>query len=367
MTLSNERNKLKLRQVCFIFIALTPVTKISLLPSVAASFLEEQLWLGILINFVLDFIVLFAILLLLKKHDNAPIFDVVEQKLSPTCAKILFFLYSIFFFLKAIIPLLEQQDYVQNTLYEVTPTVLVFLPFFAVSFYTSLKELKILGRCVDISIWFTLLGLGLVLFLAVPICKIERLMPIIQKPTYKLIKGPFSTIIWFSDSVYMLIFAGHFLNQKQRALKISLSYLSGAVLIIVLAIIFYGAFGPIAKTRFWAIPELTIFSIAIANATRFDYIAIFLLLFSQVFAIILPIFSSVKCLQLALNLKRSIIPASIINGLLFLFVILFSNRLFKVFGVIVNVFGWIFICFGYVVPILLLLLPRGTKNAPLKA
>lgn len=357
---------LKIRQICFIFLALTPVTKISLLMSVTASFLEEQLWVGAIINFALDFLVLFAILQFSKKHENTPLYNVLENTFSSRFAKVIFFLYAVFFFIKSTIPLLEQQDYVQNTLYETTPTVLVFLPFFAVSVFATLKPIKILGRCADISIWFTALGLLLVFFLSAPICKLERLLPILQKPTYRLIKGPFSTIIWYSDASYMLVFLGHFHKEKKQNLKISLSFIFGALAIVLLMVIFYGVFGPIAKTRFWAIPDLTIFSIAIANATRFDYIAIFLLLFSQVFAIIVPVFLCVKCLETAFNLKNALIPAIIVNAFLFVFVIVFSNMLFRVFNVLVNVLGWIFIVFGYLLPVLLLLIPKGDNYARIK-
>ncbi len=357
---------LKLRQICFIFLALTPVTKISLLMSVTASLLEEQLWVGAIINFALDYLVLLAILRFSNKHENTPLYNVLENTFSQRFAKATFLLYAVFFFIKSTIPLLEQQDYVQNTLYETTPTVLVFLPFFAVSFFAALKPIKILGRCADISVWFTLSGLLLVFFLSAPICKFSRLLPIIQKPTYRLIKGPFSTIVWYSDASYMLVFLGHFHKEKKQTLKLGLSYLAGALSIVLLSVIFYGVFGPIAKTRFWAIPELTIFSIAIANATRFDYIAIFLLLFSQVFAIILPIFLCVKCLETAFNIKNAMIPTIIVNTLLFVFLIVFSNMLFRVFNVLVNVLGWIFIVCGYLLPFLLLLIPKGDNYARVK-
>ncbi|MBR7136114.1 MAG: GerAB/ArcD/ProY family transporter [Clostridia bacterium] len=358
MTGLNEKNKLKLRQVCFILLAFVPVTKISLLPAIIAGLCEEQLWAATVINVLLDLLVILSIMALLKKHGNTPIFTVVEKSLSKPLARALYLGYGLYFLIKAVLPLLEQQDYIQNVLYEVTPSVVIFLPFFIVSFYTSLKGMKIIGRCADVACFVTAMGLGLVLFLSVLNGNYKNLLPIVQKPTYRLINGCFSTLPWYSDGVYMLMFIGHFYEEKRQTGKVFFSYLSGGVFTVFIMVTFYAVFGPIAKTQYLAVPEMTIFSVAIANAARFDYVGIFLLLFSQVFAIILPVFLSVKCFERALSLKNSLWPAIIVNGALAIFVTVFDNKLFTVLDFIVKSLWPVFVLFGYLLPPTLLLIPK---------
>ncbi len=362
MTSLNERNKLKLRQICYIFLAFMPVTKIALLPSVLAGFCEETLWVSALLSFSCDILVLFAILRLAEKHDNSTLYYILERNFSNKAAKVIYFFYGIYFMIKAVVPLLEQQDYVHNTLYEISPSILIFLPFFLVSFYLSLKGLKIIGRCADACIWLTGAGFLTVFFLSLPKADFSNILPIIQKPTYKPVIGSFRSVIWYSDSIYMLLFMGHFKKEKMFRAKIIGSYSLAAAIIIFFMITFYSSFTSIAKTRFFATPELTIYSLAITNSARFDYIAIFILMFSQVFAIMLPIFLATKCFERAFGLQKALFSAIAVNLSLAVFTVLFTGKLFAVLAVITEYFSYVFIIFGYVVPFLLLLVPKVSKN-----
>lgn len=357
----NEKNKLKLRQICFIFLAFTPVTKIALLPSVLAGFCGERLWISATISFSLDIAVILAAFKLCKKHGNETVFHILERATSKTFARIVYFGYGLYFILKALVPILEQQDYVHNTLYEISPSVLIFLPLFLVSFYMSLKGLKIIGRCADACIFLTATGFFMVFLLSVSSADFTNLLPIIQKPTYKPVIGSFKSVIWFSDSVYMTLFLGHFKEEKHQTLKVTLSYVGVFIVVTFFLILFYATFSSISETRFFATPELTIYSLAITNSARFDYIAIFILMFSQVFAIILPIFLATKCFERAFGLKRALIPAIIVNAALAIFTVIFTGKLFEILAVISDYFSYAFIFFGYVIPFLLLLIPKEKK------
>lgn len=357
----NEKNKLKIRQICFIFLAFMPVTKIALLPSVLAGFCAERLWVSAILSFSLDTIVIFIALYLCNKHGNQTLFYILEKSFSKTVAKCVYCGYGIYFILKAVVPLLEQQDYVHNTLYEISPSVLIFLPLFLVSFYQSIKGLKIIGRCADACVWLTAIGLGMVFFLSVSEADFTNILPIIQKPTYKPVIGSFKSVIWYSDSVYMLLFLGHFKEEKHQVFKIVGSYILSSVVIVLFLILFYSCFSSVADTRFFATSELTIYSLAITNSARFDYIAIFLLMFSQVFAIILPIFLATKCFERAFGLKQALIPAIIINLILAIFTVLFTGKLFQVLAVIADYLSYLFIFFGYTIPVLLVFIPKEKK------
>lgn len=357
----NEKNKIKVRQICFIFLAFMPATKISLLPSVLAGFADERLWVSALLGFVFDIAVIFIAMALCKKHDNRTVYNILESKVSPLFAKAVYFGYGIYFILKALVTLLEQQDYIQNTLYEIAPSAYVFLPFFILSFYQSLKGLKILGRCADACIYLTALGILLTFLLSVPTADFTNMLPIIQKPTYKPVIGTFKSVIWFSDSVYVLLFLGHFKEEKNQTLKISLSYAGASVVVIFFMVVFYSAFGSVADTRFFATAELTVYSLKLTNSTRIDYLAIFLLMFSQVFAITMPVYLSTKCFERVFNLKKALIPSIVVNFSLAAFTLVFRGKLFAVLKVFSTYFSYVFIFFGYLLPLLLLLIPKEKK------
>lgn len=363
MMSQNEKNKIKLRQICFIFLAFMPATKIALLPSVLAGFADEKLWVSALIGFLFDIAVLLIAMRICKKHDNCTVYYLLESHFSPALAKAVYFGYGVYFILKALVPLLEQQDYIQNTLYEITPSIFVFLPFFFLSFYQSLKGLKILGRAADACIYLTALGLMLTFFLSVPTADFTNMLPIIQKTTYKPVIGAFKSVIWFSDSVYILLFLGHFKTEKRQTLKVTLSYGTASLAVIIFMVIFYSAFSSVADTRFFATSELTIYSLKLTNSARIDYLAVFLLMFSQVFAITLPIYLSTKCFERAFGLKKALIPAITINACLAVFTVVFRGKLFTVLKVFSDYLSYVFIFFGYVLPATLLLIPKEKKHA----
>ncbi len=359
---TSERNKLKTRQICFVFLAMTPVTKLTLLPSVLAKYAGEQLWFSALINFALDGAVLLSILLLGKKHPKTTVYDVVRLNLGQFWAKAVYSIYALYFFLKAFIPLLEQQDYVQNTLYEVTPNVITFLPFFIVSTYACLTGMKILGRCADVNVWVFFTAIALVFYLSLSSGDYSNLLPIIQKPGYKPLNASLNSLVWFSDGVYALLFLGHFENEKRDRTKIVGCFLAQALIVCLFLAVFFAVFGPVAEAMYLAVPQMTIFSVTVANIARFDYLAVFLLLFSQVLAAILPIYLSSKCLEVVLGTKKSILPALVVNVILAALLLIFSNKLFSVFQVIKKYFVWFFIAFGYILPPLLLLIPKRRVN-----
>ena len=123
--------QLKTRQVCFFALAFIPVSKIFFMPSVMANCANQDMWLSVLFSFIIDFTVLSFCLYACKKN-NLTFFDLVENTFGKKGAKIVCFIFVIYFLLKAVLPLNEHKDYVELTLYTLMPTKLYFLPFFIV-------------------------------------------------------------------------------------------------------------------------------------------------------------------------------------------------------------------------------------------
>ena len=121
--------QLKSRQVCFFLIAFMPISKLFVLPSILAGFSAEDMWLSTVFNLFLDFLTLLAVVYACKKSKQT-FFNLLENNFGKTGMKIVLSLYLIYFTLKAILPINEQKDYVELTLYTLKPTIYYFLPFF---------------------------------------------------------------------------------------------------------------------------------------------------------------------------------------------------------------------------------------------
>jgi hypothetical protein len=113
--IDKNQYELSFRQVRLFLIALVPVSKMFMLPSILAKHANEDLWISALFNFSLDFITLFFVVLSCKNAKNTLI-GTLEEKFGKAQTKILFCFYLIYFLLKSLNPINDQEDYVEQTL-----------------------------------------------------------------------------------------------------------------------------------------------------------------------------------------------------------------------------------------------------------
>lgn len=361
----NKKNMLNVRQICFLYAALAPVTKLSLYPCFLSKYAESSLWISALLGFFFDYLVIAAAFFISRRHPDKTLYAILEERLGEFAARAVFLIYAIFFFVKATLPLIEQKTYIENTLYEIMPSSFVFYPFFILSVFACLKGMKIYGRIADIAVFVTAAGLIVALALTVPVADYTNLLPVFDKPFYSVINGTFRSVIWHSDGVYMLMFLGHFKREKCYEKKISLAYFAAAIGSVAFVATYYAIYGGIAKSQTFALPASTVFAISATNVGRFDFFSIFLLLFSQVFATVFPLFAATKCLERVFGLSTAAIPAAIVNALLFIFTIFFGKRIFAVMAFAENFLSYYLVAVSAAITLLAILIPRR-KNEVIK-
>ena len=326
----NEKNLIKVRQVCFIYLAFVPVNKFIFMPATLASLAQEQFWVSLIANFLIDGLILWLILFVSEKKQCQTLYNTLDSSYGKVGAKIIYALLAVYFLIKSVVPIFEHKAYVESTLYEMMPHGVIFFTFFIVSTYLCLKGLKTLGRCADIAIWITAAGLIVGLFLSVGYADYSNILPIFQKPAYKLVNASLGTLMWHGDAMYMFLMIGHFRPEKLYKTKITASYFAGTLVATFCIVTFYGVYGAIAASQNYAFSAVSVFSVIVTNIGRFDFISVFLVLFSQVFSIALPLVMATKCLERVFSTKRSILHAFIINGIVVILTILFSNQVLKI-------------------------------------
>lgn len=345
-------NQLKTRQICLFIIAFFPIVKIFIMPSFIAQSANEDLWISALINILLDAVTLFFIVWTYKKTKQS-FFEILESVFGKIGAKIIAVLYFIVFMLKVIVPLNEQKDYVELTLYTLMPSKYYFLPMFAVAFFLCCKKLRVLGRASDILWFFTILGMGLLIFLALPNSDFGAILPIGANGFSNIIKGSYKTLLWHGDVIYLLFFIGQFKFNKKDGLKIFLSFVVSSVIIIIFLIIFYAVFTSIAFRQRFALTEISKYSAVINNIGRFDYLGIVLILFSNVFALSLPLFFSCRILNYVCGFSRQWIAPCIVVFTQFAIMIIFKQFYASIENLILSYGGILFILFANVFPAIL--------------
>ena len=360
--MTDQKNLLKVRQICFMIIALLPVTKFAFFPGFSADMVGEGLWLSAIIGFVVDFGVLALALLLSKKHPERTLYEIVSEGVGEWAAKILFFIYALFFLCKAALPILEKKLYIERTLYEVMPKPFIFYPLFIVSFYACLKGLKIFGRVSDITVGITVLSVALVFALAVPSGDYTNLLPLFKVPVKDLFLSSFRTSLWQTDGIYLLMLLGCFRKERGYAKKIAFSYIGSAIAVVAYLCVFYAIYGAVSASQTFALPSITVFSVNATNAGRFDYIAIFLLLVPQIFSIIIPLFFCTDCLKEVFGAKSRLVPSICVNAGLALFTFLFGHKFNTLLTFTADYLSYFFLFTAVVITVLLLFIPKRRTN-----
>ena len=141
--------KISVRQICFIMLAYTAVSKLLLYPQNLSLACGRDLLFPAAINFGIQAIIVWAVSYLCSRTDKT-FFELIAGTLGSITARIVYGLFALFFIICTIIPLFEQKLYVHAIFYDTVPSLLVFLPFFFLAVYAATKNFENIGRCADI-------------------------------------------------------------------------------------------------------------------------------------------------------------------------------------------------------------------------
>ncbi len=355
------QHQLKTRQVCLFFIAFLPITKLFSLPSVLATHADEDLWISTLINAILDIATLVA-LIFTCKYAKKSFYGMLEDVFGKIGAKIIMGLYFIYFMLKAILPINEQKEYVEFTLYTLLPTTFYFLPFFIVALYCCTKKLRVIGRVSDIMWVVSLIGISLLFVLSISNADFTAILPVGARGAKNICLASLKGAPWFGDSLYLMFFAGEFAYRKKDGVKILLSYLAGILIVIFFMIIFYSIFTSIAHRQRFALTEISKYTTVINNTGRFDYLGILMILLSNFFALSTPLYFGARTLEYICNFKKSWVAPAIVVTIQFIISVFLYQYFYSIENFIVNYAVYFFILMANVLPVFTLLLIKKPKK-----
>ena len=120
-------DKIKVRQICFFLAALMPAAKMLLYPTTLVYRSKNDLLFSALINFALEGGIV-ALTMLLAKKTKMTFFELISNTFGNVTAKIVYALFALFFFGAALLPLMEQKNFVMRVMYENVPSIISLSP-----------------------------------------------------------------------------------------------------------------------------------------------------------------------------------------------------------------------------------------------
>lgn len=358
-------DKIKLRQICFLFAAMMPITKMIVYPATLSYYAQNDLLISAFINFVLEGAVI-ALVMFLASRTDCTFFDLLKNTFGKLGAKIVYGAFALFFVLSALLPLMEEKGFVMQIFYENVPSLLSFAPFFAVGTFACVKGLKTIGRTADIAMPVFAVCFTVLILLSASHADFAALLPVGGSGAKGIFHGSLYGLSWYTDCLLPLFFLGHFKYEKGAAWKVLLSYAIGAAAVLLFLAVFYGIFADIAVRQQNSIAQISKYTTSFTSLGRIDLYFIFALALVLVFYLCVPLQLCVHCIRKIFDDCNPVIPAFAVNALL-LALTIFFNYSFNELQIFYTRYLWAaFALFCYALPALALLLRRTPKGERLR-
>lgn len=334
--------KISVRQICFILLCYNAVNKMLLYPTVLSHYCGRDLLFAALIDFAVQAVVVWAVSFLCSRTDKT-FFQLIEGTFGNIFARIVYGLFALFFLAATLVPLCEQKLYVHTIFYDTVPSLLIFLPFFFFSIYAAGKKFTNIGRSADVCLPVFVISLLFIFSMSVLEIKWNNFLPVLKTPVKTLFGGALGTVFRFAEPCYILMFMGHFKYKKGDAAKLTLSYLGGAVIVMLFLTAFYGIYGDIADSRQFAVSKISLFFPAIDTIGRIDLIALYILEIVMLFALVLNIQLAVHCVIKCTGYENRAVLSLAVNAALIIALVLLDNS----FHTLHNFYAkWMWIAFA---------------------
>lgn len=354
-------DKIKIRQICFFLAALMPVTKMLVYPTTLVYQSKNDLLFSALINFAVEGAVIALIMFLARKTDRT-LFGLIENTFGKVTAKVIYALFALFFFASAVLPLMEQKNFIIQVMYENVPSIISFAPFFFVCFFACVRGFKSIGRIADIALPLFVLSFAVLILLALPHADFGALLPVRGVPLKNICKGSLYSINWYTDSAFVFFFLGNFRYEKHSAAKVLLSYAAGSVAVLLFLAVFYGIFADIALRQQNAVAQISKYTTSFTSLGRIDLFFIFALALVMIFRLCVPVQMCVHCVTKIFGCKP-ILPSSLITAALFGLTIFLNYSFLELQTLFTQKLWYVFLVFAYILPAAALLLKRGERRA----
>ncbi len=360
-TLENK-NCFKTSQICMLFLALVPVTKLVSMPSFLTMSANRSLWISAIVCFVIDLILFIFMAIACKKFD-CTFYEALCNTFGEKWAKVVMCVFALFFFLKALYPILEEKYFIENTFYEEITTDFVFYPFFGLCFYLCFKGLKVLERTSFLLALFSISGVIITFFLTYKESEIAKLLPLFQESPSQIVSGSLNSLLFCGEGVYLLFFMGRAQADKKLILPLSLTLIGGYIAVIGLFVAFYGVFGAVSMTKIFSLSQMSHYSLILSNIGRLDSLACFLIDFARLFAIAFPLILCVECFRYIFGekLKVTLITSGILMVLCLLFVILFNEKVVYTFNLFNKTLKYFLLPINFILPFFVFALKKERK------
>ena len=348
------------RQLNLFFIFIAPLTKLLVLPSLLFFSAFRDAYIVIFCYLAID--IIFLLLMLdLVKNDKRNLSEILTDSIGVVGKNIVFILLGLFFLLKTLIPSLEQSLLSQNILYESSPSMMFFIPIFAVMCYGGVIGFKSSFRTIELMT--PIIGFGILALVISAMFSADFLgiFPILEYGVSPIAKSLFNYSLWFGDFIIILPLLGHIKKTKNTKRNTLVAFASGMFGVAFIYIVILGIFGVLAPRQLYIITKVSKYSVALSNLGRVDFLFIILNLIGMILHTTILFTAMIYFFHEAFKINRTILSA-VLSIVMLIFSMMYILRFKSIINFVLQYFSIFVLIVQYLVPVVIYGLAKWKKS-----
>lgn len=349
--------ELTTRQVCLMFFGVVCGFKLIMLPPLLSEIAGNDMWISLMLLFLVDGAYLLLFLFFNKKCNGKTIIEYLTKRIGKLLTRIICMFFVVVWIMKTVIVIYEFYTFLLESLYE-DIDLFIFIPLIiVVMIYLGSRRFRTFGRYAELFSLIVVVSIIITIITSFNGVNFENLLPVMFNGCKVVVDSAFKRSLWFGDFSILFLLIGNIKTDKKFDSKLLLTWLSSVVLTMTVSIIFYVLYEKTSSLHFCSLVDIIQFYPQVNSINRLNTIIAFFLPMLTIWLIGL-------CSALSSYALKTIFPSKPYKNFcvyycsaavcLVLFFVRFSyeNLIFIIDGFFCYVGGFTL----YVLPLLLLLI-----------
>jgi hypothetical protein len=251
------------------------LTKLLVLPSVLANFSGKYGYLVVFLLFLIETCLAYFVLKIIQNSKSKSFFSLLTNSLGNTLPKIIIFLFAIYFFVKALLLILETSNFFNYSFYENFSPYLFMLGLFILLLYVAHLKLKIFAHSIELFKVPFIFSITIAIVASFLSANPINSLPILEVGWLEQIFEGFSVMFWFGDFLVFFLFIGRVNITKNFTKKALTSYFLSGLLISVFMFNFYNMFNVVTTQKTLAFADI-LNMVSVTSLNKIDWLIIFI-------------------------------------------------------------------------------------------
>lgn len=354
------------RQLILILIVSMVALKVLFLPSLLSKDIGRDSYLFVIIMCLIDLAVLCALLFIFYKNPDLSFLEILEKMFGKVIAKIIMFLFMLFFIAKCCGIFQANFSYLNENLYSSLRWYTFAFPILVTIFFIASFGVNSLSRLVEVFAPIIIIAFIACLLVGFFRADFSNLLPFMEGNFFATFPKIFRYSFWFGDYILFIVFFGNVKLEKKSFSKIFISLLISILVVGLFLAVSYSLFNYNSVTHTNAVSDTLQLLPSISDIGSFDWIMVLIWDICLFLYFTLNVLGAFYCFRMVFLKKWQMVSVFIILSIV-LAICLFLN-----FDVILSVnLARDYVCYfsmviQYLLPLILFIFSFKIKRVDLK-